>query len=136
MIDPAQPAASPEEIYKKFRSMIQADEELDRDNDSLLQDPSLNDENEDEEDLDSEEDTEAGSTIGDANKDSKSQKKKKKLRRLRRRATIVRGYEFTGDSDISGMIFMEIIKATDLPPERNSKYNLEMGTTRANQDWQ
>lgn len=43
-----------------------------------------------------------------------------RLRRLRRR-TKSRAYEFTGGSDVVGILFLDICKLTELPPERNSK---------------
>lgn len=118
LVDSANPAASPEEISKKFKSVIQAEDE--EDIESLSRESTLNEDDEDD-DIESGDDSELESVGGEPGKETKTKKKKKKLARLRRRATIVRGYEFSGkDSDISGMIFMEIVKATDLPPERNS----------------
>lgn len=56
------------------------------------------------------------------------QEKKKRLARLRRKSIAVRAYDFVGkDSDVSGIIFMEVIKITDLPPERNSKNRTPLG---------
>ena len=48
-------------------------------------------------------------------------KRKRRLARLRRRSIAIRAYEFTGNSDVAGIIFAEVVKVTDLPPERNSK---------------
>ncbi|RMZ75732.1 hypothetical protein DV737_g5137, partial [Chaetothyriales sp. CBS 132003] len=46
--------------------------------------------------------------------------KKKKLAMLRRKSIAVRAYDFLGGvNSIAGMIFMEIVQVTDLPPERN-----------------
>jgi phosphatidylserine decarboxylase len=49
-------------------------------------------------------------------------KKKRRLRlaRLKRKAK-EHGYEFTGGSDVAGVLFVEIQKITDLPPEKNGK---------------
>lgn len=50
-----------------------------------------------------------------------NKKKRKRLAVLRRKSLAARAYEFTGkDSDVSGIIFLEVSKITDLPPERNS----------------
>lgn len=55
--------------------------------------------------------------------ESEKKKKKRRLKMLRRKSRAIRAYEFTGkDSDVSGIIFLEIGKITDLPPEKNSKY--------------
>lgn len=130
LVDAANPAASPEEIYLKFRSTILAAEAESEEGMSRL--PS-HDTNADE-DLDGDLDEEA---VEDAGKDeetsdetedqtkpeSEKKKKKRKLKMLRRRSRAIRAYEFTGkDSDVSGIIFLEIAKITDLPPEKNSKY--------------
>lgn len=47
-------------------------------------------------------------------------KRRNKLARLRRAAK-QRAYEFSGMSDVAGVLFLEVSKITDLPPERNSK---------------
>lgn len=52
-------------------------------------------------------------------------KKKHRLARLKRR-TKLKAYEFSGMSDIAGVLFLEINKITDLPPERNGKSPLSM----------
>jgi phosphatidylserine decarboxylase len=52
------------------------------------------------------------------------EKKKKRLRlaKLRKkRKTRAQAYELSGGSDVVGVVFLEIKKITDLPPERNSK---------------
>jgi phosphatidylserine decarboxylase len=66
----------------------------------------------DREDLDEEDETsnEAG--------EEKEIAKRRRLARLRRRSIAVRAYDFVS-SDMAGIIFMEIVKVTDLPPERN-----------------
>lgn len=50
-------------------------------------------------------------------------KKKRRLRmaRLKRKAK-EHGYEFTGGSGVAGVLFVEIQKITDLPPEKNGEY--------------
>lgn len=54
-------------------------------------------------------------------------KKRRRLRlaKLKRKAK-EHGYEFTGGSDVAGVLFVEIQKITDLPPEKNGVY----GTTK------
>ena len=48
-------------------------------------------------------------------------KKRLRLRRLKKKAK-ARTYEFSGGSDCVGIIFLEIGRITDLPPERNGMY--------------
>jgi phosphatidylserine decarboxylase len=132
LVDAANPAASPEEIYQKFKSAILAADtdssedslsrlpsrevNVDDDSDAELGDEEAVDENgKDEETSDETEDQ----TRPDLDK----KKKRRKLKMLRRKSRAIRAYEFTGkDSDVSGIIFLEIGKITDLPPEKNSKY--------------
>lgn len=119
LVDSANPDSSLEEISYKFRSLMQAEEEAEEETDANQ--PFAQDSNDED---DSDDETESVATV-DGSKDKKSKKKKKKLARLRRQATVARAYEFVGrDSDISGMIFMEIGKVTDLPPEKNSKFGV------------
>lgn len=121
LIDSANPAASPEDIRRKFRAQLMADEEED-DASSLSRfasNQSLDDDLDDDDDADSLAEVETDS-MSDANSGADKKKKKRKLRMLRRKSIAVRAYEFSGrDSDISGMVFMELLKVTDLPPERN-----------------
>lgn len=52
--------------------------------------------------------------------DPVEKKKRKRLAGLKKKAK-QRAYEFSGESDVAGVLFIEIQKITDLPPERNSK---------------
>lgn len=56
----------------------------------------------------------------DIHKSETPEKRKRRLRiaRLKKKAK-QRAYEFSGQSDIAGVLFLEIGKLTDLPPERN-----------------
>lgn len=121
LVDSANPAASPDEIRRKFKAQMMAEDD-DTDSDSLSRQTSLNDPEDDldEDDADSVEDNETDSQ-SDAGSAVDKKKKKRKLAVLRRKSIAARAYEFVGkDSDISGMIFMELVKVTDLPPERNA----------------
>lgn len=117
LVDSANPAASPEDIRQKFRAQIMADH--DDDTDSLSRHTSLTQEDLDDDDLESLDEVE---TDGQSDTSSVSDKKKskKKLAILRKKSIAARAYEFVGaDSDVAGMIFMELLKVTDLPPEKN-----------------
>jgi hypothetical protein len=50
-------------------------------------------------------------------------KKKKRLRlaRLKKKAK-QHGYEFSGATDVAGVLFVEIQRITDLPPEKNGTF--------------
>ena len=74
----------------------------------------------DEDDEDEATETDTSTKPGTGDQIAHKKQKKKRLARLRRRSIAVRAYEFAGkDSDLSGILFMEILKITDLPPERN-----------------
>lgn len=74
----------------------------------------------DEDDEDEATETDTSTKPGTGDKIAHKKQKKKRLARLRRKSIAVRAYEFAGrDTDLSGILFMEISKITDLPPERN-----------------
>lgn len=118
IVDSANPSASPEEIRKKFQAYLGAeDEDDDLSRVSTNAEDNFNEDEVDDADiLDDEPDTDtAPKDVVAANKE-----KKKRLARLRRKSIAARAYNFLGaDNEVSGIIFMEIIKVTDLPPERN-----------------
>ena len=130
LIDAANPAASPEEIYHKFKSTVLAADADSEDNTSRLSSHNKNADDDTDAELD-EEDAEDGTGIDEETSDEtedqtkpdfEKKKKRKKLKMLRRKSRAIRAYEFTGkDSDVAGIIFLEIGKITDLPPEKNSK---------------
>jgi len=133
IVDAANPSASPEEIEKKFKSYIGAEDE----DDDLSRVSTNLDENEAEEDLeDYDEDIEPVSEVelkAKAVPVVDKKEKKKRLAVLRRRSIAARAYDFLGkDSDVSGIIFMEVLKITDLPPERNSKCWARRSFVRSN----
>lgn len=54
------------------------------------------------------------------------EKRRRRLRmaRLRRKSLAARAYQFSGSgTGVQGMVFMEIVKVTDLPPERNGMHS-------------
>ena len=75
-----------------------------------------NDDDDDEDkDLETSDETEETSKLDPAEK----KKKRLRLKKLKKK-TKARAYEFTGGSDVVGIVFLEIGRITDLPPERNS----------------
>lgn len=58
----------------------------------------------------------------DVVKPEKSEKKKRRLKARLRRRKKARSYEFSGGSDCVGIVFLEISRITDLPPEKNGKH--------------
>ncbi|KAK4936372.1 phosphatidylserine decarboxylase [Elasticomyces elasticus] len=120
IVDSANPSASPEEIRKKFHAYIGAeeeDDELSRLTTNLSTgDDEVDDADDLDDDVESVTETESTHTGGVAAK----KEKKKRLARLRRKSMAARAYNFLGAvNDVNGLIFMEIVKINDLPPERN-----------------
>lgn len=62
---------------------------------------------------------------GDKPEQVEKRKKRHRLARLKRK-TKMKAYEFNGLSDIAGVLFLEIQRITDLPPERNSENLLQL----------
>lgn len=47
-------------------------------------------------------------------------KRRRKRMAILKRKVKLREYEFTNGSDVAGVLFLEVQRITDLPPERNS----------------
>lgn len=109
LVDPSNPGAPAHQILQKFVSLTGGTPDLDDDDDSKS----------------GEDDDDASSDVEDPKKEETAEKRKKRrrLKNLKRRATL-RSYEFTGSSEVAGVLFLEVVKATDLPPEKNSMSNL------------
>lgn len=81
------------------------------------------DKDEDDDDDDDEKDLETSDETDDPTKPVSKEKRKKKLRLARlKKKSKKRAYEFSGGSDVVGIVFLDISKITDLPPERNRMF--------------
>lgn len=70
--------------------------------------------------FDDEDDEEPSDETDDPTKPENAEKRRRKLRlRGLRKKKIANAYEFSGGSDVVGIVFLEIGKISDLPPERN-----------------
>lgn len=118
LLSSANPAASPDEIRQKFRQVISA-EYADEDDSLSRQTSSLDQDEDDDDDAQSVDGSEID-TASDTNAVADKKKKRKKLAVLRRKSIAARAYEFTGaGSDVAGIVFLEVVKVTDLPPQKN-----------------
>ena len=121
LMDTYNPTATEEDTLRRYKSAIAAG--YDDDDEVLSRTPTI--EGEDGgadigDDAEHEHET-SDETDEPSGKAAKKEKKKRKAR-LRRQSIAVRAYEFVGGvGDVSGIIFMEILKITDLPPERNCR---------------
>ncbi|KAE8366141.1 phosphatidylserine decarboxylase-domain-containing protein [Aspergillus caelatus] len=111
LVDTANPTAPPSETYQKFRTLIGCGE----DDDDYPQIPAtISDEAERDEEISDETD--------DLGRPEVNEKRRRRLRlaRLRRKSLAARAYQFSGAGNgVQGIVFMEIVRVTDLPPERN-----------------
>ncbi|GMG45860.1 unnamed protein product [Aspergillus oryzae var. brunneus] len=111
VVDTANPTAPPSETYQKFKTLIGCGEE----DDDYPQIPAtISDEAERDEDISDE--------VDDLGRPDVNEKRRRRLRlaRLRRKSLAARAYQFSGAGNgVQGIVFMEIVKVTDLPPERN-----------------
>ncbi|KAL9098265.1 MAG: hypothetical protein Q9163_006049 [Psora crenata] len=128
LADASDPAATPQELLQRLSAFTAIgpdddndDEDDDEDDDDeLAQMNSLDLEDEDKEDDVDGKEPDTSDETDDLSKPEKEEKRKRKLRMKRlRKKTKARAYEFTGGSDVVGIVFLEISKITDLPPERN-----------------
>jgi len=116
LYDPLHTSATTQHIFQKLMGITAANKDLDDDRDS---DPYLL--RADSGDLDDDED----SALDEPLEDPKNETPEKKNRRLRlarlKRHAKQRAYEFSGLSDLDGVLFLEISRINDLPPERNGR---------------
>ncbi|KAJ5161290.1 Phosphatidylserine decarboxylase-related protein [Penicillium capsulatum] len=108
LVDSANPTAPPEDVYRKFKNLVSVGEEDD-------QIPAA-----DLDDLDRDEET--SDETDDPSRPEVVEKRRRRLRlaRLRRKSLAARAYQFSGSgTGVQGIVFMEILRVTDLPPERN-----------------
>lgn len=124
LVDPSDSSARPQDVLQKLAALVTVnpDDESDGDEDlSRLDSLDLEDEDEDEDEID-EKSPETSDETDDPAKPAGTEKEKRKrrlrMKRLKKRAK-ARAYEFTGGTDVVGIVFLEICKITDLPPERN-----------------
>ncbi|KAF2453627.1 phosphatidylserine decarboxylase proenzyme [Lineolata rhizophorae] len=111
LIDPSNASASPQEILQKLSLIATSSPTIDEDESlSRIDSGELEDE-EEEETSDETDDSKKPETV-------EKRRRRMRLKRLKKRATL-RGYEFSGTSDVAGVLFLEVIKITDLPPEKN-----------------
>lgn len=72
----------------------------------------------DDDDDDQEENTDESKT----SEGSAKKKNRLRLARLKKKAK-KHGYEFSGATDVAGVLFVEVQRITDLPPEKNGALN-------------
>lgn len=122
--DPVHPTATPQQLLSKFYGLVAMEPTAeDEDLDALGRVDTA-----DMNDLEDENDPDQPATSDDPKEieQIQTQKRRRKLARLKRK-TKLRAYEFSGMSDVAGVLFLEIQKITDLPPERNREFGSAVG---------
>lgn len=112
LVDPSNPSASPDHVMSKF-SAITGTSSPDEDEEDLLRlESGENDDQDDDESSDE--------TLDEVKKAEKRERRRKKLRMAKlRRKVKEHTYEFSEKTEVAGVLFLEIVKVTDLPPEKN-----------------
>lgn len=124
LYDPMNTAATSQQLLQKFVGVVGEDDDADDTDDELnrITSRDLDDvDEEDDEDKEPSDETDDGlRTPGGGTPDDKQRRKRqKKIQKLRRKNKL-KAYEFSGMSDVAGVLFLEINRITDLPPEKNS----------------
>jgi phosphatidylserine decarboxylase len=120
LFDSANHAATPQEVMEKFRALAGVDTTpLDlAGTPHRIDQSSRTNTTEDDDYFD--DDEEPSDETDDPLNPEKAEKRKRKLRlKGLRKKKQLGGYEFSGGTDVVGIVFLEIGKITDLPPERN-----------------
>lgn len=111
LADSSNPDAAPAEIYQKFKKLVFSGDDDD-------QIPAI-----DLDDLDQDEVTTDEADDGVGAEVVEKRRRRLRMARLRRKSLAARAYQFSGSgTGVQGMVFMEIVKVTDLPPERNGMH--------------
>ncbi|KAF2172452.1 hypothetical protein M409DRAFT_63134 [Zasmidium cellare ATCC 36951] len=123
LTDPLNPAATAAQVMQKFTGIVSEpgeDDDDDEDEEMLRRIGSgeLDDVEEDDEKEPSDETDDGTRTPAGTPEEKQRHRRRRKLRRLKRK-TKLRAYEFGGTSDVAGVLFLEVKKITDLPPEKN-----------------
>ncbi|CAI6340956.1 unnamed protein product [Periconia digitata] len=115
LADTSNPNASTEELARKFMALTaQSPSPDEEDDDALLRADSA-----DADDMD--EDDSSDEAMDESKKAERHEKRRKRLRlaKLKRKAIKSSAYEFSDKTEVAGVLFLEITKITDLPPEHN-----------------
>lgn len=116
LIDPLNLTATPEQTLQKFFAIAAQTPSPDEEDDDLLMQSNSNP-------TDAEDESSSDEAQDESKKAEKREKRRKKLKlaKLKRKAKGKTGYEYSSTGDIAGVLFLEIQKCTDLPPERNGE---------------
>ncbi|KJX98627.1 phosphatidylserine decarboxylase like protein [Zymoseptoria brevis] len=123
--DPLNPTATAQQTIQRLAGIVvdpADDDDEEDDEDELLRrigSTELDDVDEEDDEKEPSDETDDGTMTPAGTPDEKQKhRRRRKLRKLRRR-TKQKAYEFGAMSDVAGVLFLEINRITDLPPEKN-----------------
>jgi phosphatidylserine decarboxylase len=120
LVDTSSPSTPPEQLIQKFLAIAGNSPSPDEEEAELLlrADSNMTDVEDDENSSDE--------ALDESKRAEKREKRRKRLRlaKLRKKAKQMSGYEYSSNGDVAGVLFLEIQRITDLPPERNGMYPL------------
>ncbi|KAL9052347.1 MAG: hypothetical protein Q9162_005439 [Coniocarpon cinnabarinum] len=108
LYDPIHSSATPQQVLQKFEGIAAAATDAEQEGDEVVSRTTSVDPDSDFDD----------DTVDESDATNEKKSTRSKLASLKRKAK-QRAYEFSGNSDLAGVLFLEITKVTDLPPERN-----------------
>ena len=124
LVDSVNASAAPRELHQKLLRLIAGSNVEDEEGDAEAGATKTRSRDEDDEEEDEDDAADTSEETDDANKPEVAEKRRRKLRLKRlRKKNKAKTYEFSGaGGDVLGIAFVEIVKAVDLPPERNSVF--------------
>ncbi|RDW82977.1 hypothetical protein BP5796_04468 [Coleophoma crateriformis] len=121
LFDSTDPAAPPQAVLSKFKTLVGGDDETTAPIRSTISRTNtggtLGEGDEDEDGIFDDEET-SDETDDPTKPQSEKRKRKLRIKGLRRKKQLG-AFELNGGSDVVGIVFLEIGRITDLPPERN-----------------
>ena len=121
LADTSDPAATPQELLQKLSIHTASGPEDSEDEDELKLSQADTASLEDDDGDDSRSTSDGVDDGTSKPEDQERRKRRLRMKRLKRKSK-ARTYEFTGSGDCVGVIFLEITKILDLPPEKNGKH--------------
>ncbi|KAH5115799.1 phosphatidylserine decarboxylase proenzyme [Parastagonospora nodorum] len=115
LVDTSNPSAPADQLMQKFMAIAGSSPSPDEEEAEMLLRADSNNTDADDDDDSSDE------AHDESHKAEKREKRRKRLRlaRLKKKAKQMSGYEYSSNGDVAGVLFLEIQRITDLPPERN-----------------
>lgn len=124
LYDPLSLTAAPQQVMQKFYGVVadtpdeRAEDDLDDEMLARLDSHEMDDLYDERDEQVPSDETDDGKRTPAGPEEAERTRKKHRLRRLKRKSKL-KAYEFSGMSDVAGVLFVEIQKITDLPPEKN-----------------